>query len=180
MRLPSIFRTRAWLPSTIVQTTCNFWTATNYGIMRNFRLASLTQMRTTRLLMTMTLLCQLYGCGQTSDQKSQSSIQKPQSSVQKPQTADQQVQTSTYADVGSDPMEKWSRSCSLCHINGIGGAPRLGDTEDWAARLDQGDDVLLQHTVEGYNNMPPLGYCMDCERADFVALINFMSSGSRP
>ena len=80
----------------------------------------------------------------------------------------------------SDPMEQWARSCSLCHINGIGGAPKLGDLEDWAPRLNQGDELLLAHTVQGYNNMPPLGYCMDCERADLIALIKFMSTGLQP
>ncbi len=113
-----------------------------------------------RLLTTIMLCCVLYGCGP-------GSVQEPQP----PQTS---------AQASSDPMEKWSRSCSLCHIDGTGGAPRVGDVEDWTSRLEQGDEVLLTHTVEGYNNMPPLGYCMDCERADFITLIDFMSRGSRP
>ena len=46
---------------------------------------------------------------------------------------------------------------------------RIGQT-----RWEQGEDALLEHTIEGLNNMPPLGYCMDCEEADFLALIRFM------
>lgn len=71
-------------------------------------------------------------------------------------------------------MGQWTRNCALCHVRGEGGAPVLGDREAWAPRLEQGEALLLQHTVEGINNMPPLGYCMDCETADFLALIRFM------
>ncbi len=74
-------------------------------------------------------------------------------------------------------MQKWLGSCALCHIDGNGGAPRLGDAEVWQPRLAQGKDALLTHTIEGFNNMPPLGYCMSCEREDFSVLIDFMSGG---
>ena len=72
-------------------------------------------------------------------------------------------------------MRKWSRSCALCHVDGNGGAPRIGHPEEWQPRLDQGQDVLLRHTVEGFNKMPPLGYCMSCDAEDFRALIDFMA-----
>ena len=75
----------------------------------------------------------------------------------------------------AEQMAQWKRNCALCHVRGEGGAPVLGDTKAWKARLAQGEDVLLAHTVEGLNNMPPLGYCMDCEEADFRALIRFMA-----
>ena len=75
-------------------------------------------------------------------------------------------------------MDKWSRSCVLCHVNGEGGAPRIGHAGEWQARLEQGNELLLQHTLDGYNNMPPLGYCMSCEIEDFEALIAFMAGTS--
>jgi cytochrome c5 len=56
-------------------------------------------------------------------------------------------------------MQMWSRSCALCHVDGNAGAP---------------------HTVEGLNSMPPLGYCMACERDDFLAMIDFMTAGLAP
>jgi len=71
-------------------------------------------------------------------------------------------------------MARWTRNCALCHVRGEGGAPVLGDREAWAERSAKGEDVLLAHTLEGFNNMPPLGYCMDCEEADFRVLIRFM------
>jgi cytochrome c5 len=72
-------------------------------------------------------------------------------------------------------MRKWSQSCALCHVDGNGGAPRIGHPEEWRPRVAQGRDVLLEHTLDGIGNMPPLGYCMSCEAADFRALIDFMA-----
>ena len=69
----------------------------------------------------------------------------------------------------------WARICALCHADGTGGAPRFGNAQDWAPRLAQGEASLLAHTIEGRNQMPPLGYCMDCTREDFVHLIRFMT-----
>ena len=74
----------------------------------------------------------------------------------------------------AERMAQWSRNCALCHVRGEGGAPVLGDRAAWAARLEKGESTLLENTVVGLNNMPPLGYCMDCEEDDFLALIRFM------
>ena len=75
----------------------------------------------------------------------------------------------------ADVQEKWARSCALCHVSGEGGAPRMGDQQAWQARLDQGNDTLMAHTINGFNRMPPLGYCMDCETSDFAAMIKLMA-----
>ncbi|MFP6806148.1 MAG: c-type cytochrome [Pseudomonadales bacterium] len=79
----------------------------------------------------------------------------------------------------SQVMEKWARSCALCHVAGEGGAPRMGDSEAWAPRLSGGQASLFVHTIEGFNRMPPLGYCMDCENEDFAVMIEFMSGGTK-
>ena len=72
-------------------------------------------------------------------------------------------------------MAMWSESCALCHVAGEAGAPRTGIFEDWQPRLEQGGVTLLRHTVEGFNMMPPLGYCMACETEDFALMIEFMA-----
>ncbi len=72
-------------------------------------------------------------------------------------------------------MAMWAESCALCHVAGEAGAPRTGILEEWQPRLEQGPDQLLKHTLEGYNMMPPLGYCMGCEAADFNRMIEFMA-----
>ena len=79
-----------------------------------------------------------------------------------------------------DPMvmAKWARNCALCHVRGEGGAPRLGDPNAWGDRLARGEESMLTHTIEGLNNMPPLGYCMECERDDLITLIRFMAKSA--
>jgi cytochrome c5 len=80
------------------------------------------------------------------------------------------------AELSPALREQWARSCAMCHVDGTGGAPVLGDASAWAPRLAAGDEVLLRHTLEGFQNMPPLGYCMDCTGDDFLSLIRFMST----
>lgn len=76
---------------------------------------------------------------------------------------------------GSEAMAKWARSCALCHITGEADAPIIGDTEEWQQRLQKGDAALFSNVVNGINSMPPLGYCMSCEAADFRVMIDFMA-----
>ncbi len=76
-------------------------------------------------------------------------------------------------------MGKWVRSCALCHVNGEAGAPITGDIADWQQRLAQGEESILRRVLEGYNSMPPLGYCMACEVQDFRAMIGFMARTSQ-
>ena len=82
---------------------------------------------------------------------------------------------------GLDPavLAKWQTSCALCHIDGNGGAPRIQEPDDWTTRSNKSKDQLLQSTIEGLNNMPPLGYCMSCEETDFLAMIDFMIGDNR-
>ena len=76
-------------------------------------------------------------------------------------------------------MEKWSRSCALCHVNGEGGAPRMGDASAWNPRIAKGNARLMVNTLDGFNRMPPLGYCMDCEGDEFAAMIKMMAGIDR-
>jgi len=86
-----------------------------------------------------------------------------------------------FADAKMTPaiQAEWSRSCALCHVAGQGGAPRMGHADEWQPRLAKGKAVLMQHTLEGFNKMPPLGYCMDCEMTDFAAMIDMMSGAKQ-
>ena len=76
-------------------------------------------------------------------------------------------------------MDKWARSCALCHISGEAGAPVVGDEQEWRRRLAKGERSVLENTLHGYNSMPPLGYCMSCEVDDFRAMIAYMA-GTNP
>lgn len=71
----------------------------------------------------------------------------------------------------------YSQACAACHAGGVLGAPRKGNADDWASRLPQGIDVLLQHSLEGFNAMPPRGGCMNCSDDEILAALEHMIEG---
>jgi cytochrome c5 len=72
--------------------------------------------------------------------------------------------------------EIYSRTCATCHTDAETGAPQAHDVAAWRPRLAQGDDVLLDHMVEGFNGMPPLGQCIECGADDLKTLMHFMAT----
>jgi len=103
--------------------------------------------------------------------------EEPSRTMDQPDSAS--LTTSSKLIVIPKPVEdvgtKWARTCALCHATGVGGAPRIGIAEEWQPRLKKGKEVLLSHTIAGFKDMPPLGYCMSCDRQDFESLIDFMA-----
>ena len=73
--------------------------------------------------------------------------------------------------------------CTACHQAGIAGAPKLGDTADWAPRIAQGEDTLLSHALAGFTgtkgSMPPKGTCMNCSDAEIRAAVQYMADKSK-
>jgi len=49
----------------------------------------------------------------------------------------------------------YNAACNVCHGNGVGGAPIVGDIESWAPRIAQGVDVLNDHAVNGFSGEAP-------------------------
>lgn len=74
--------------------------------------------------------------------------------------------------------ELYASSCKTCHEEPATGAPQAHDTVAWEPRLARGDDQLLDHIVNGFNGMPPLGQCIECDADDFLALTHFMAAPS--
>ena len=73
-------------------------------------------------------------------------------------------------------MDKYNKSCAMCHEQGVAGAPKTGDAAAWAPRVEKGMDVLLGSVKNGLNAMPPMGMCMDCTDDEFKGLITYMST----
>ena len=74
-------------------------------------------------------------------------------------------------------MDKYNRSCVVCHASGTANAPKTGDAEAWAPRLAKGMPALLESAKKGVPPvMLPMGMCNDCTDEDFTALIEYMSS----
>ena len=45
--------------------------------------------------------------------------------------------------------------CAECHVDGVRGAPKIGDRAAWSQRAAQGPAALTQHALYGIRNMPP-------------------------
>lgn len=69
----------------------------------------------------------------------------------------------------------FDRTCKACHGVPGTGAPGVGDEAAWAERNKQGLETLVDHSINGYGQMPPMGLCMECTQDEFVAFISYMS-----
>lgn len=78
--------------------------------------------------------------------------------------------------VAEPDMDKYNKSCSVCHATGAANAPKTGDAAAWEPRLAKGIDTLVQSINNGLNAMPPKGMCFDCSDEDYKALIQYMAS----
>jgi cytochrome c5 len=45
--------------------------------------------------------------------------------------------------------------CATCHQTGVANAPKLGDAKDWAPRIKQGLNAMVQSVIKGKGAMPP-------------------------
>src|SRR5690606_27939461 len=65
---------------------------------------------------------------------------------------------STEADERSRSGEQvYKETCSACHATGVANAPKLGDRNDWAPLIAEGQHVLTAHAWVGVRGMPPRG-----------------------
>jgi cytochrome c5 len=103
---------------------------------------------------------------------------------EQPQTAEERVAIIAAAEtrVPSDPIlaEKYERACQACHADPENGAPLSGDVRAWTPRMDaRGSEGLLQSTLNGFEGMPPLGACPDCDIDEFENLIAFLAGDEK-
>ena len=69
----------------------------------------------------------------------------------------------------------YNNYCTACHQTGAAGAPKLDATSEWQSRLDEkGRDTLYQHSINGFNAMPPKGTCSDCSDAEMKVAVDYM------
>ena len=79
--------------------------------------------------------------------------------------------------------EVFEQACSVCHAQGIGGAPKAGDAAAWGPRIAQGEETLYKHAIEGYQGkagvMPPKGGRADISDELVRAAVDHMIEMSR-
>ena len=69
--------------------------------------------------------------------------------------------------------------CIHCHGEGKDGAPRIGNTADWAPRAKDGLTRLLQSSMEGLRKMPSHGGQAATTDLEMTRAITYMVSGGK-
>jgi S-disulfanyl-L-cysteine oxidoreductase SoxD len=75
--------------------------------------------------------------------------------------------------------------CIACHAPpGLGGAPALGDSDAWAARIDRGMNTLIDNALNGYSGstgiMPRRGGRLDLSDAEVIRAVEYMVEQASP
>jgi cytochrome c5 len=77
----------------------------------------------------------------------------------------------------------YNQACVACHGAGIAGAPKLGDTAAWAARIAQGADTLRTHALQGFQGkagyMPPKGGRTDLSDQSVINAVDYIVGASQ-
>ena len=73
----------------------------------------------------------------------------------------------------------YQQACFACHGTGAAGAPKLGDSGAWSARIGQGIDTLNDHALNGFKGMPPRGGRADLDDDSVKAAVKYMVDGSK-
>lgn len=87
------------------------------------------------------------------------------------------------ATVSADAGKKvYEAACVACHGAGIAGAPKLGDKAAWADRIKQGQNVLYEHAIKGFQGkagmMPPKGGSAASDD-EVKAAVDYMAAASK-
>lgn len=76
----------------------------------------------------------------------------------------------------------YGTACIACHGAGIAGAPKFGDKAAWATRLQQGNAILYEHAIKGFQGkagvMPPKGGS-SAPDADVKAAVDYMVAAAK-
>ena len=82
------------------------------------------------------------------------------------------------AAIPKNGTEMFEQTCSVCHGQGIAGAPKAGDKAAWAPRIAEGKAVLYEHALKGFQGktgvMPPKGGRMDVPDAVIKEAVDHM------
>lgn len=83
---------------------------------------------------------------------------------------------------GADTIpEHYMQRCAVCHLPGIAGAPKVGDTADWTRRTLPGINAVYRNALEGVPNtaMMAKGGHDDLKDDLIRAIVDYMISAAR-
>ncbi|HSH41940.1 MAG TPA: c-type cytochrome [Arenicellales bacterium] len=78
----------------------------------------------------------------------------------------------------ADGKAVYDQACMACHAQGVAGAPKFGDAEAWGPRIEQGMDMLYEHSINGFQGetgvMPPKGGFANLSDEEVKAAVDYM------
>lgn len=82
--------------------------------------------------------------------------------------------------LAAGPAEHYGSLCATCHLPGIHGAPKVGDSADWTRRLRAGLNMVHRNAIEGIPNtaMLPKGGHSEQSDAAIRAMVDHMITAS--
>ena len=86
------------------------------------------------------------------------------------------VKTEAATAAATGPAKTFQDNCKMCHQTGLAGAPKYGNKADWAPRVAEGIDVMVEKAFNGFKGMPPKGNCLACSKDDIKKTIEYMLS----
>ncbi len=73
----------------------------------------------------------------------------------------------------------YDKSCALCHAAGVAGAPKFGNSGDWAPRVARGAAALYTSALNGTpKGMPPRGGNAELKDAEVKAAVDYMMAAA--
>ena len=81
--------------------------------------------------------------------------------------------------IGQQPGERSGKQvvdaqCAKCHLEGKGGAPKIGDRDAWTQRLKKGLDNTVREAIKGHGGMPARGDKADLTDSEVRSAILYM------
>ncbi|PWY54719.1 cytochrome c5 family protein [Legionella qingyii] len=88
------------------------------------------------------------------------------------QTDNKAISNVATKEPGQDTYQQY---CIVCHRDGLAGAPKFRNEQDWKPRLVKRElNDLLASSIKGLNAMPVKGTCIKCSDDDLKAAISYM------
>ena len=76
------------------------------------------------------------------------------------------------------PPALYKQACSVCHAQGIAGAPKFADKAAWAPRIPLGIDQLTAVAIKGIGAMPPRGGTTASD-AEIKTVVTYMVNAAK-
>ena len=90
-----------------------------------------------------------------------------------------EASTEKSGDSGTISGEKIAqKNCALCHAAGIMNSPKIGDKDQWTARIAQGKEMLVNNAINGIRTMPAKGGNPSLSDEEVAAAVIWMANES--